>query len=172
MIGEDRMSEIRLKPLWIVQTGVFLALLVVLQWATQPMGQIVTGSVVNFLLIAATLAAGMGSGIVVGLISPFLALLLGIVGMPIYIVPAVALGNITLVLTYGVILRHASSISGGFCYAWWTAAIVCGSLLKFAVLYAGVNWLVVPMVTTVSGAPAKAPAAVSGESQQEWGRLR
>ena len=153
------------KTLWIVETGVFLALLIVLQWATKPLGTLVTGSVVNFLLVATTISAGIGSGLAIGVASPFLAMLWGIVPLPIYIVPVVALGNAVIVLSYGLILKLARDRSRGGKLAVWLAAIAAGSLLKFGALYAGVNWLVVPLVTSATGAPAQAPAAIFSTQQ-------
>ncbi len=153
------------KTLWVVETGVMLAVLVVVQWITKPLGTIVTGSAVNFVLIAATLLAGIWSGVIVGAVSPFLALLLGIVPLPIYIVPVVALGNAVIVVTYGLILKLALNQSKPRKYLIWAAAIAAGSLLKFAVLYAGVNWLVMPLMTNVAGIAAKAPAAVFSTQQ-------
>ena len=53
----------RKKLLWITETAVMLALLVSLQWITKPMGQLVTGSVVNAVLAVTVLASGLPSGI-------------------------------------------------------------------------------------------------------------
>jgi len=153
------------KTLWVVQTGVMLALLVVVQWATKPLGTLVTGSAVNFVLIAAVLLAGMWSGLIVAVVSPFLAMLLGIVPLPIYIVPVVALGNAVLVVVYALVLKRMKEKSQKQTLLLWGIAIAGASLLKFAALYAGVNWLVAPLVTAVTGAPAKAPAAIFSASQ-------
>lgn len=153
------------RTLWVVQTGVMLALLVVLQWVTKPFGTVVTGSAVNFVLIAAAMLSGLWSGLIVAVVSPFLALLLGIVPLPVYIVPVVALGNAVLVAVYAVMGRLARDRSKRGKALLWGTAVAAGSLLKFAALYAGVNWLVVPLVTSVTGAAAKAPAAVFSVSQ-------
>ena len=66
------------KVRWITETAVLLALLVVLQYATRPLSQIVTGSCVNAVLAVTVLLAGTGSGVTVALISPVMAYLLGI----------------------------------------------------------------------------------------------
>ena len=39
------------KTVWIAETAVMIALLVALQWATKPLGQFVTGSCVNLVLV-------------------------------------------------------------------------------------------------------------------------
>lgn len=113
--------------LWITETAVMLALLIVLQWATKPLGQIVTGSCVNAVLAVSVLLGGLWCGITVALASPLCAFLLGIGPQLIAIIPAIALGNAVLVLVlhfvYGKnIWRRA--------LAWLGAAVA-----KFGVLY-------------------------------------
>ena len=55
----------------LVYTALCLALLVVIQAVTKPLGQLVTGSLVNTILVVTTLTAGFYGGIAVALISPF-----------------------------------------------------------------------------------------------------
>lgn len=148
---------------WIVETAIFLALLLILQTVTKPFGTIVTGSTVNFVLIAATLMTGMSSGLIVAIVSPFLALVLGIVPLPIYFVPAIAFGNAILVLAYGLILRKANKENKKL---WqWIVALVVSSVAKFLALYVSVLNIVVPIMTAVKGVPAKAPAAIFSVQQ-------
>ncbi len=84
--------------LWITETAIMLALLIVLQWATKPAGQLVTGSCVNAVLVFAVLLGGLPCGLTVALISPFCAFLLGIGPQLLPIIPAVAAGNAALVV--------------------------------------------------------------------------
>ena len=86
------------KSLFITRTAAMLALLIVLQAATKNLGQFVTGSCVNAVLAAATLLGGFASGLIVAVVSPFLAFLLGIGPKLIEVVPAIAIGNLALVL--------------------------------------------------------------------------
>ena len=86
------------KTLFITRTAALLALLIVLQAATKNLGQFVTGSCVNAVLAAATLLGGFASGLIVAVASPFLAFLLGIGPKLIEVVPAIAIGNLALVL--------------------------------------------------------------------------
>ncbi len=82
---------------WITRTAILIALLVVLQAATTPLGTtIVTGSVVNMLLIVSVMIGGLASGLTVAVISPVLAKLVGI-GPLWTLIPFIILGNITLV---------------------------------------------------------------------------
>lgn len=111
----------------ITQTAVMLALLIALQWATKPLGQIVTGSCVNAILGITVLCIGMGSGISVALLSPVFAFLTGI-APNIVTVPAIMIGN----TAYVILLKalHGNSPIRQI-VAWLVAAVV-----KFAVLYA------------------------------------
>lgn len=131
------------KILWITRTAVLIALLIALQWITAGTsafaGQYITGSCVNAVLAVAALTAGMWSGIVVAILSPFCAFLLGIGPKLIQIVPAIALGNLTYVLVlYFVIGLKDSPI--------WKRALglACAALAKFLMLYLAVVKVVIP----------------------------
>ncbi len=102
------------KILWITRTAVSLALLTVLQLATRPMGQIVTGSCVNCILTLSVLFCGLGGGLVVALASPFLAFVLNIGPAIFAVTPAIALGNAVLVaLVYFLTGRRSIILFGG-----------------------------------------------------------
>lgn len=121
---------------WVTETAVMLALLVVLQALTKPLGQLVTGSVVNAVLAVTVLVAGLGSGITVALISPVLAYLLGIAPQ-ILTVPAIMLGNVIyVILLYGIAGKNSKAVVRQV-IAWLAAAAA-----KFAVLYAVVIWVI------------------------------
>ena len=131
----------RNKILWITRTAVMVALLITLQWATSGLGQFVTGSCVNAVLVVATLAAGIWSGVAVALLSPFCAFLLGIGPKLIQIVPAIALGNVVLVLLVALLL-------GGKALSWWrkVLGVVASATAKFLVLYLAVVQVVIPLM--------------------------
>lgn len=120
------------KILWIVRTGVLLGLLVALQAITKPAGQLLTGSCVNAVLAIATLFGGFSCGIVVAVISPALAFLLGIAPQAIT-VPAIMLGNSLYAAVLAVLYRDTLP---GKLLAWIAAAAG-----KAAVLYAVVKGL-------------------------------
>ena len=117
------------KTLWITQTAVMLALLVVLQGLTKPFGQFVTGSCVNAVLAAAVLIGGFWSGAAVAVISPFVAFLVGIGPQLLPIVPAIAAGNLVFVGALHLIHGPAPKLLGK-ALAWLGA-----SFGKFAALY-------------------------------------
>jgi len=116
------------KVRWITRTAILLALLVVLQALTKPLGQLVTGSCVNAVLAVAVLVSGVWSGVTVALISPVLAYLLGIAPMPLT-VPVIMAGNAVYVLVLWWIAGRHSALFRKI--AGW----LCASVAKFAVLY-------------------------------------
>ena len=119
--------------LWIVRTGVLLALLVTLQYITKPAGQLLTGSCVNAVLAVAALFGGLSCGIVIALLSPVLAYLLNIAPQ-ILTVPAIMVGNTVYVLLLALLYKE--STVGKF-FAWLAAAAA-----KAAVLYGIVAGLI------------------------------
>ena len=131
----------RNKILWITRTAVMVALLITLQWATSSLGQFVTGSCVNAVLVVATLTAGIWSGVAVALLSPFCAFLLGIGPKLIQIVPAIALGNVVLVLL-------AVWLLGGKALPWWrkVPGVAVSAIAKFLVLYLAVVQVIIPLM--------------------------
>lgn len=123
----------RSKALWVTRTAVMLALLIVLQWLTKPLGQIVTGSCVNAVLAVTVLLTGLSSGVTVAVLSPVFAYLLGIAPQ-ILTVPAIMIGNVAFV----VLLHLAGRESFWKSVAGLLAAAVC----KFALLYVLVTYVI------------------------------
>lgn len=121
------------KVLWITRTAVLLALLLGLQWVTLGTkafaGQYITGSLVNCVLAVAALGAGLGSGIVIAVLSPVFAYLLGIAPQ-LVVVPAIMVGNTMYVIVLWCIAGKKAA--GLFRQP---AAVIAASLCKFAVLH-------------------------------------
>ncbi len=117
------------KILWLTRTAVLLALLIVLQAVTKPLGQLVTGSCVNAVLAIAALLVGMSSGITIALISPVCAFLFGIAPNFVTVLP-IMLGNVC----YVVLLRL---IAGKNHKPLWRQplALVTAAVVKFGMLY-------------------------------------
>lgn len=133
------MNSMRSRILWLTRTAVLIALLVTLQWSTSGLGQFVTGSCVNAVLAVAALLSGLWSGVVVAILSPFCAFLLGVGPKLIQIVPAIAVGNLVLVLLVSVLIGAKKAP------VWKQAVgVVTASVAKFAVLYLLVVQLIVP----------------------------
>lgn len=125
----------------LTQTSLFLALLIVLQYITSSMGQFVTGSAVNLVLILTTLISGGWSGFFVALISPFIARIFGIGPQLVQIVPAIALGNIAFVMAYSILHKRLS-----LKYLKWCVSIVFSAFLKYLVLWLAVTKLILPLI--------------------------
>lgn len=114
--------------LWVTETAIMLALLIVLQAVTKVFGQFVTGSCVNMVLAVSVLLSGIWSGIVVALASPILAFLLGIAPQAVT-VPAIMVGNAVFVLLLWLLARGQQPIWKQI-LAWLVAAAA-----KFVTLY-------------------------------------
>lgn len=120
------------KTIWITRTGVLLALLLALQWVTLGTkafaGQYITGSLVNCVLAVSALTASLSSGLVIALLSPIFAYLLGIAPQ-LVVVPAIMAGNCALVLVLWAVGRGNAPL-------WRKAvAVVLAAVCKFVVLY-------------------------------------
>lgn len=142
--------------LWIARTGLMLALLVVAQFIGSklipagavvlgPMSitQLITGSLVNMILILTAAVVGLWSGVAVGVLSAVLALVLGIQGQAI-ITPAVALGNVVIVLVTWVFFSLAAKKGQKPFGVLGIAGIVVGAAAKCVFL-----WLSVPALLTL-----------------------
>ncbi len=129
------------KTLWLCRTAVMIAVLVALQFVTKPLGQFVTGSCVNMVLVVATLCGGLWCGFTVALISPFAAFLVGVGPALIQIVPAISVGNIVLVLVYAFVYKKLDRAWVREC-----AAVIAAAVLKFAALYLVVVKLLLPVL--------------------------
>lgn len=121
------------KILWITETAVMLALLIALQWATKPLGQLVTGSCVNTVLAVSALFCGLSSGFTVALLSPLFAYLLGI-APNLIAVPVIMVGNSLFVLLLSVL--SGKQVCKNI-FAWLIAAAA-----KFAAMYALITWVI------------------------------
>ena len=90
------MMQLKGKISGIARTAIFIALLIVLQAGTSLLGNtILTGSVVNMMLIVSVMTCGILPGISVGAVSPVIAKLIGI-GPLWSIIPFIVAGNIVL----------------------------------------------------------------------------
>ncbi len=138
------------KTLWITQTAVFTALLVLLQTLTKAGGQLLTGTCVNAVLAVCVLFGGLWSGITVAAISPFFAFLLGIGPQLLPIVPAIAVGNTVYVLLLHFLFDKKPWRQG--------SSVLIASAGKFLTLYL----LVVQLLCRILPLPEKQVAVFGG----------
>lgn len=130
------------KALWITQTAVLLALLIAVQAVTSGFGStLLTGSLVNFILIVSVVTVGLSSGLTIALLSPFFAFMFGIGPKFWQIILCVAIGNAVLVILWHLLKNSTKNQLLGF-----TLSTVLAAAAKFLVLYGLVVKLVVPIV--------------------------
>ena len=119
----------------LTRTAALLALLVTAQAAATPLGSpLLTGTVVNLLLILSVMTCGLSAGLWVALVSPIAAKLLGI-GPLWSLLPFIAAGNGALAALWHVLGRRGR---GGRLAALFTAAaakclVLYLSIVRFAI---------------------------------------
>ena len=141
------------KILWITRTAILIALLIVCQVVTAPLGQLVTGSLVNMILIVSVMTFGLVSGLSVAVVSHITAKFLGI-GPLWSLIPFVVAGNSVLVIVWHFLGNREM---GRKCYA-CIAAMFTAAIAKFLVLYIGIVRIAVPVFL---GLPEKQAAVIS-----------
>ncbi|MEA4816040.1 MAG: ECF transporter S component [Lachnospiraceae bacterium] len=142
------------KVFWITSTAIFIALLIILQAATAPLGNMfVTGSIVNLLLIISVMTCGLSSGLAVGVISPIMAKLFGI-GPLWSLIPFIMLGNSVLILLWHLV----DKLNKGNKFFPYILALVFAATAKFFTLYIGIVKIAIPLFL---GLPEKQAAAIS-----------
>ena len=152
---------------WITETAVMLALLVSLQALTKPMGQLVTGSCVNTVLAVSALVGSTSCGLVVALVSPVLAYLLGIAPQ-ILTVPAIMVGNCVFVILLSLIADKTGKKPIKQIVAW-----IVASAAKFAALYAIVVGLICGVLSEslLAAGTLKAPMLKALPATFSWLQL-
>lgn len=132
----------------ITRTAVLLALLIILQTVTRPLGQMVTGSCVNAVLAEGALLLPLPLSLLLAVVSPFLAMLLGIGPQLLPVTAAICLANAAFCAVISLLFRKKEN----YFYKLITGA--AASVLKFAVLY----FTVVKLLCTVLTLPEKQTA--------------
>ena len=139
--------------LWITTTAAFIALLIVTQTTTALFGQLVTGSLVNLILIISVMTCGFTSGLTVALVSPIFANLIGIA--PLWMLtPFIMAGNAALVTIWHTMGRMKFADTRIVLVLTLIMAAVC----KSATLYVGVVRLAIPLFLNL---PEQQAAVVS-----------
>lgn len=116
---------------WLTKTALLIACTVLVQSLSKliplgPYGNFITGSLVNMCLLFSASIIGLSSGAIVGIITPFVALLTG-TAIPIIFVPFVAAGNFILVLSFHILKKHS------------VINVLVPAAVKTAFLYAAIN---------------------------------
>ena len=119
---------------WVTRTALLFALVIVIQMLGMP--QLVTGPLVNMVLFLATFLEGIGSGVVIGFFTPWVAFSRGILPSPLApMIPFIMIGNALLVVIFGI-FRTKPGVTREI------AGIVVSALAKYLFLSQSVNFLV------------------------------
>ncbi len=143
------------KSLVIARIGIMLALTLALQYISGLAGiQLLTGSVVNMMLIIAVMMTGLIGGVLIGLITPYIGFLLGLSGN-VLLTPFIGIANALYISLFAIVLKlfkgeygDSKSIVGQ------GVGIIFGAFVKFAFLLYIVFPILLPLVM------AKVPPAL------------
>ena len=115
---------------FITRTGILLAIALVVQMGGFP--QPITGPLINTILYLTALLVGSWSGIIIGICTPVIAFMRGILPPPLGpMIPFIALGNGVLVVVFSL-LKGKNKILG----------IITASLVKYLILFTAVSYIV------------------------------
>ena len=155
------MKDHKLSTRFITGSAMGIALVILAQWlgSVLPAGaviagpftvkQLITGSLVNCILIVFAARVGVGSAVTIGILSAVLASVLGVGPQVLPVVPLIACGNALLGLVYWLLRRRAKAAP--------LIGVLAAAALKCAFL-----WLTVPfMLRTLAAVPEKQAAALS-----------
>ncbi len=119
----------------LVRTAMMIALALVFQLGFRAFAQPMVGPLVNMTLIITVLFVGVYPALLVGLITPVVALMVGIMNVPV-LVPFIVVGNAMYVLIFGFSMGQLR-----FNYKEIVSVIVA-AVIKFAFLYTAIRTLV------------------------------
>lgn len=93
---------------WITRTALLLAVAIAVQSLRMapPFGQVITGSIINAILLLAVMLVDTWAGLAIGIITPWVALLMGIMTLP-FMVPFIMGANAVIVLLFGLLKRYS-----------------------------------------------------------------
>ena len=139
------MEKIKKQTLFITQTAVMIALLLGVQFVTRPFGQFVTGSLVNLILLTSLFIIGIGSGVTVGILSPFLAFFVGIGPALPQVTPFMAVGNVLLVLVASFVRNKITKHNKKDVF-FTVVGLISASTAKFLFLWVGLVIIALPLI--------------------------
>ncbi|MBB6218563.1 hypothetical protein HNQ80_004737 [Anaerosolibacter carboniphilus] len=118
----------------ITRIGILLALTLAIQLMTLP--QLITGTAINAMLLISASTVGVVPAMMIGCITPIVALMVGIMKTPMApVIPFIIGANAALVLVYGYIQNRNKYM-----------AIILAAAGKFLVLWAAVKWILISML--------------------------
>lgn len=145
------------KAIWITQTAMLIALIVLSQLLSRvippitvgpfKLNQIVTGSLVNMVLITGAYISGFSSAGTAALVSPILAAVVGIIpgNLP-QMIPVVMVGNLVIVFITWLCFRASNGLGKGSAAILSFVGVAAGAALKMLAMWASVEKIVVPVL--------------------------
>jgi hypothetical protein len=128
----------------VTRAAVLLALLIAWQYVSAPLGiTLVTGSGVNMILACCVMTCGYAPGLLMAVISPFMARLFGI-GPSWALVPFIAAGNLVFALAWRLVSGGGYGDRRDFVRL--IAAAIVAAALKFVTLYFAVVKFALPVI--------------------------
>ncbi|MCP2241102.1 ECF transporter S component [Thermoanaerobacterium thermosaccharolyticum] len=88
---------------FITRTAILLAITIIVQFIKMP--QLITGSIVNAMLIISAYFVGIWSGVSIGLLTPIIAFLVGLMSFPI-LIPFIMMGNALYVILFSTVKNN------------------------------------------------------------------
>lgn len=145
------------KVLWITQTAMLIALVVLSQLLSNiippivlgpfKLSQLVTGLLVNLILIIGAFVPGLSAASTTALISPILAALFGIIpGQLPQMVPVVMAGNLVIVFITWLCFRASRGLGNNSATVLNVIGIVAGALLKAVTMWALTEKIIIPVL--------------------------
>jgi hypothetical protein len=116
---------------FITRTAILLAIALAVQFMRLP--QFITGPVVNAVLILAVAYVGVSGGIIIGLLTPGVAFLFGILPGPLApMIPVIMAANIVLVLFFAWLRRYQDYVG-----------VIIAAVAKLLTFYLAINYILV-----------------------------
>ncbi len=109
----------------LVQTALFLAITLIFQIGLGPFSQPLVGPAVNMMLIISTLLIGPIYAVIIGSLTPIIALAVGVIKLPI-LIPIIIISNALIVSIFGIARKQQLVNKVGF--------LVLGAVAKFTFL--------------------------------------
>ncbi len=126
----------------ITRTAMLLALTLVFQIGFRQFAQPVVGPLVNMMLLISVLLVGLPSALMIGILTPMIAFVAGIIGV-FPLIPMIIAGNMLYILAFGWVRTKLSFKFKDY------VSVLLAAVVKFLFLYAAVRTILPLMIVEV-----------------------
>lgn len=126
----------------ITRTAMLLALTLVFQIGFRQFAQPVVGPLVNMMLLISVLLVGLPSALMIGILTPMIAFIVGIIGL-FPLIPMIIAGNMLYILMFGWIRTKLSFKLKDY------LSVLLAAVVKFLFLYVAVRTILPLMIVEV-----------------------